>query len=61
LLSPPDGARVVIAGYSYGGPLALQVAVDFPDRVEGLVLVASAADPELGSGPINLLEAAVAA
>ncbi len=35
----------IIVGHSYGGPVALQMAVDYPDKVKALVLVASAADP----------------
>jgi len=36
-------ARAVIAGHSMGGAIALTLALDFPDRVAGLVLVASGA------------------
>jgi pimeloyl-ACP methyl ester carboxylesterase len=38
---------VVLVGYSYGGPVALRLAADNPDRVAGLLLVAAAADPGL--------------
>ena len=31
--------RVVLAGHSWGGNVALQYAVDHPDRVSGLVLI----------------------
>ena len=34
----------VIVGHSYGGPVALRVAADYPDKVGGIVLVAGACD-----------------
>lgn len=42
----PTGATLLV-GYSYGGPLALRLAVDHPDRVAGLLLVGAALDPAL--------------
>lgn len=45
LLTTAGGDGVVVVGYSYGGAVALQLAVDFPDKVAGLLLIASAADP----------------
>jgi pimeloyl-ACP methyl ester carboxylesterase len=45
LLTTADGTGVIVAGYSYGGAVALRLAVDYPDRVAGLLLIASAADP----------------
>lgn len=38
---------VVLVGYSYGGPVALRLAADHPDRVAGLLLIGAAADPGL--------------
>lgn len=35
----------ILVGHSYGGPVILRAAVDYPDRVGGLVLVAGACDP----------------
>jgi pimeloyl-ACP methyl ester carboxylesterase len=40
------GGPAVVVGSSYGGPVALRLAVDYPDRVAGLLLVGGAADPE---------------
>ena len=37
------GGRAIYLGYSMGGRLALQVALDHPDRVAGLVLVSASA------------------
>lgn len=35
----------LLVGSSYGGPVALQAAADYPDLVSGVLLVGSAADP----------------
>lgn len=37
----------ILVGYSYGGPVALRLAADYPDRVAGLLLIGAAADPQL--------------
>lgn len=44
-LSGPDGA--ILVGHSLGGPIAVQMAMDEPDKVRGLILVAPSIDPEL--------------
>jgi len=41
------GRPICIVGHSYGGPLAVQLALDYPALVHGLVLLAPALDPEL--------------
>jgi len=41
-----DGAIVV--GHSYGGPVALRTAVEYSDRLAGVILVAGACDPYMG-------------
>lgn len=38
--------RVVVVGHSYGGPVALQIALDEPDRVVGVVVVAGSVAPD---------------
>ena len=43
-LEPIDGSRPILVGHSYGGPVALRAAVDYPDRIGGIVLVAGACD-----------------
>lgn len=37
----------VLVGHSYGGPVALRAAADFPDRIGAIVLVAGATDPTM--------------
>lgn len=47
LLGMQAQTPVVLVGYSYGGPVALRLAADHPDRVAGLLLIGAAADPGL--------------
>lgn len=37
----------VLIGHSLGGPVVARVAMDYPDQVDGLVLVAPSIDPDL--------------
>ena len=39
----------LLVGHSYGGPLAIQIAIDFPDDISGMILLASAHAPSLHS------------
>lgn len=55
LLETGDDRGTILVGYSYGGPVALRAALDMPDRVEGLLLIGSAADP--AEEDINPLQA----
>ncbi len=40
-----DGPGAIVVGYSFGGPVALRLAADYPDKVAGILLIGSAADP----------------
>ena len=42
----PSG-RAVLVGHSLGGPVVARLAMDFPNRVSGLILVAPSIDPAL--------------
>ena len=42
-----DNGPAILVGHSLGGPVIAKMAIDFPDLVGGLVLVAASIDPEL--------------
>lgn len=42
-----DKKPVILVGHSLGGPLIARMAIDYPDLVDGLVIVAGSIDPEL--------------
>lgn len=44
LLTEFNGHKPILIGHSYGGPTVLRAAVDYPDRVGGIVIVAGACD-----------------
>jgi len=43
----PEGTPVLAVGHSMGGPIAVRLAADYPDRVAGLLLLSAAVDPDL--------------
>jgi len=47
LRSEYPGRKAIWAGHSYGGPIVARVAMDFPDVVSGLVIIAGSIDPKL--------------
>jgi pimeloyl-ACP methyl ester carboxylesterase len=42
-----SGERAILVGHSFGGPVIARAAIDHPEKVAGLVFVASSVDPEL--------------
>ena len=43
----PQQKKFILVGHSYGGPLALRMAIDYPDAVQSMLLLAPAISPEL--------------
>lgn len=41
------GRKPILVGHSLGGPVAVRLAIDFPDAIGGLILVAPSVDPTL--------------
>jgi uncharacterized protein len=41
------GQKAILVGHSLGGPIALQMAADYPDKVAAVVLLAPCLDPDL--------------
>ena len=38
---------VILVGHSYGGPTIVKMAIDYPQYIKGLVIVAGSVDPDL--------------
>lgn len=47
ILKMYEAQKVVLVGHSFGGPLIARMAMDYPDLVDGLVMVAGSIDPKL--------------
>lgn len=47
LLVKRDGKWPIVVGHSLGGPIAMRVAADYPEKVGGVVILAGALDPSL--------------
>jgi len=43
----PGQQKIIIIGHSYGGPVALRMAADYPDQVASTILLAPAIAPDL--------------
>lgn len=42
-----SGQKPILVGHSLGGPVAVRLAMDYPEEVGGLILVAPSIDPDL--------------
>lgn len=42
-----SGKGVLLMGHSYGGPVIARAAMEYPDKIAGLIFVAATADPKL--------------
>lgn len=47
LLVERGGVKPILVGWSYGGPVVVKAAIEYPERVGGIVIVAGALDPGL--------------
>ena len=45
------GQKAILVGHSLGGPVIARYAMDYPDQVAGLVIVAGSIDPDLEEHP----------
>ena len=44
---PPNRRKVILVGHSFGGPVIARMAMDYPQLIDGLVIVAGSVAPEL--------------
>ena len=47
LLQQAESKKAIVVGHSLGASVAVQAALDYPDKVGGLLLLAGAFDPDL--------------
>jgi pimeloyl-ACP methyl ester carboxylesterase len=47
VLNEFEHSHVVLVGHSLGGPIAARLAMSYPERVQGLIMVAPSIDPEM--------------
>lgn len=59
VLEATGSGTAILVGSSYGGPVALRVAAQYPDVVSGVLLIGAAADPRRETThPLQMLVAA---
>ncbi|MEZ4775848.1 MAG: alpha/beta hydrolase [Bacteroidia bacterium] len=42
----PDSIPLMLVTHSFGGPIGFRLAMDYPDKIDGIVALAGLADPE---------------
>jgi len=42
-----SGKKVILVGHSLGGPIIARMAMDYPDQIGGLIMIAPSIDPDL--------------
>jgi pimeloyl-ACP methyl ester carboxylesterase len=47
LLDSFANRKIILIGHSYGGPVIVRMAIDFPNKIDGILIVAGSVDPEL--------------
>lgn len=47
VMQKSNGQPLILVGHSLGGPLVAKVAMDYPDIVDGVVVVSGSIDPDL--------------
>jgi len=47
ILEKYNTGKTILVGHSFGGPVIARMAMDFPDLINGLVIVAGSIDPDL--------------
>ena len=46
LLRTHEHQKVILVGHSLGGPVIVKMAMDYPDKVDGLFIIAGSVDPD---------------
>ena len=47
ILEKYNASKTILVGHSFGGPVISRMAMDFPDLIDGLVIIAGSIDPDL--------------